>query len=384
MKLQRNSAQQIVNEIGKLVKQNINMMDETGTIIASTDSNRIGQEHEGAQRVISEHLPELYINLEEETSTVKRGLNLPITFGTEVVGVIGITGTYENVVGYGQVVKKMTEILIRERYNLKQERLDTRVKNRFLEDWILAEGTTNPIAIADRGLSLGIDVTIPRRVLIVSVATMKEYANTMEGQERLQDVENIVSREVKRYANSIILRNTGRQIILLPTSMVESVREFAKHLSKVVMEQYKIHLLIGIDGQSVDIHTSYLEANRAWHGAVHKLDGILCYRDMKTELFLDDIPRRQKTEYLARLFPNCNASKMKEYIGLLEAYFAAEGSLSEAAEILYIHKNTLQYRIKRLKEITGLDLRLPSQTSGLYLAMLFYHDLKNDISFFEK
>ena len=43
MHISKNSATQIVEEISKLVKQNINLMDETGHIIASCDKERIGQ-----------------------------------------------------------------------------------------------------------------------------------------------------------------------------------------------------------------------------------------------------------------------------------------------------------------------------------------------------
>ena len=62
---------------------------------------------------------------------------------------------------------------------------------------------------------------------------------------------------------------------------------------------------------------------------------------------------------------------------LLEAYFAAEGSLSVAAEMMFIHKNTLQYRLRRLAEITGLDVRKPSNTPALYMAVMFFRDLES-------
>ena len=54
---------------------------------------------------------------------------------------------------------------------------------------------------------------------------------------------------------------------------------------------------------------------------------------------------------------------------------AKERSISKAAEQLYVHKNTMQYRLKRLAEVTGLDARKPSQAPSLYLAMLLYLDL---------
>ena len=63
MKLSKSSAQQIVDEIGKLVKQNINLMDETGHIIASNSRARVGNFHIGAYRIIQNHLHRLPILL---------------------------------------------------------------------------------------------------------------------------------------------------------------------------------------------------------------------------------------------------------------------------------------------------------------------------------
>ena len=69
MHISKNSATQIVEEISKLVKQNINLMDETGHIIASRDKSRIGDFHYGAYKIISENLEEYYID-EDDTSTL--------------------------------------------------------------------------------------------------------------------------------------------------------------------------------------------------------------------------------------------------------------------------------------------------------------------------
>ena len=44
------SAQRIVDEISGIVGQHINMMDERGNIIASTDGTRVGHFHAGAKR----------------------------------------------------------------------------------------------------------------------------------------------------------------------------------------------------------------------------------------------------------------------------------------------------------------------------------------------
>ena len=59
MFLAAHQAQDIVEEIGAIVKQNINMMDERGVIIASTDKDRIGHFHEAAKKIIDEELAEI-------------------------------------------------------------------------------------------------------------------------------------------------------------------------------------------------------------------------------------------------------------------------------------------------------------------------------------
>ena len=146
MKISKSSAQQIVEEIGKLVKQNINLMDHTGRIIASNDPRRIGKFHPGAFEIITRHLQELYITPEREQADplVRQGINLPIEVEGQVEGVIGITGVYDEVIQYGQIVKKMAEILVKERIALDEQRLDQRIRTRFLEDWIMGDGLANP------------------------------------------------------------------------------------------------------------------------------------------------------------------------------------------------------------------------------------------------
>ena len=114
MHISKTSAKTIVNEISKLVKQNINLMNEQGIIIASCDKERIGQFHEGAYKIITEKLDEYYISEEKATETARKGLNLPLELDGEIVGVVGITGSYDEVINQGRLLKKMTEILLQE------------------------------------------------------------------------------------------------------------------------------------------------------------------------------------------------------------------------------------------------------------------------------
>lgn len=144
LRLSRQGAQAIVEEVGAIVGQHINMMDPEGYVIASTDPERIGTLHEGARKIIREHLDELYVRDEEATLTSRPGLNLPVYQAGSIAGVIGITGRYEDVAGYGQIVKKMVEILIRENAEQDERRMGQRVLNRFLEDGSLEADSFSP------------------------------------------------------------------------------------------------------------------------------------------------------------------------------------------------------------------------------------------------
>jgi purine catabolism regulator len=51
------------------------------------------------------------------------------------------------------------------------------------------------------------------------------------------------------------------------------------------------------------------------------------------------------------------------------AYFRHHGNVSQTAEALYIHRNTLSYRLDRIQEMTGQDLDNPDERLALQLAL---------------
>jgi purine catabolism regulator len=58
-----------------------------------------------------------------------------------------------------------------------------------------------------------------------------------------------------------------------------------------------------------------------------------------------------------------------DLVKTLEVYFEHNGNLSQAAEALYIHRNTLIYRMERIAEITGLDLDKTETRLAVQLAL---------------
>lgn len=376
------SAQQVVLEISTIVKQNINIMDEHGYIIASTDPGRVGNFHKGARKVIAERLPEYYVTPEAETPETRAGLNLPIDVNGEIIGVVGITGPYDQVFNYGQIVKKMTEILVRESFVKEQERLDKKIESRFLEDWILGAGMEQGQAFVERGIGLHIDITLPRRAMVLRIENFQRLAGTSEGQKTIEKTEQAVRRRIGRERDSVCLRLTAKQVCLVPPRSDEGMVELAEELIADIRKEAGVGLLIGIDGGeagTADAKAAYLRANRASHACLPASRRIVRYSRINVEIFLGDIPNRLKREYLQKIFKGCGPEEMCRWVGILEAYFAAEGSIRLAAEKLYIHKNTLQYQLKKLREVTGYDVRLPSNSALFYVAVQFFRTLEEEL-----
>ena len=260
-----------------------------------------------------------------------------------------------------------------------EKRLDQRVRSRFLEDWVLGGGLLQPQVLAERGLALGVDITVPRRVMVVSVRDLARYTDTAAGLKRIDQQETAVSGLVEGEAGGIILRNTARQILLLRARPDAQMQAMAQRLCGMARERVGLRLAVGIDGGAPDVHRAYAQANKAWRAARMAPEGVLPYDSVTLELFTGDVPRQTKEEYLRKVFRGCTYEELRRWIGLLEAYFAAEGSIQAAADALYIHKNTLQYRLKRLEELTGCDVRRPSQAPVFYMAVLFFKEVEGSL-----
>jgi purine catabolism regulator len=62
-----------------------------------------------------------------------------------------------------------------------------------------------------------------------------------------------------------------------------------------------------------------------------------------------------------------------ELVHTLDVFFAENANVSQASRALYVHRNTLNYRLQRVVDISGLDLNDPETRLALQLALKVYH-----------
>ena len=79
--------------------------------------------------------------------------------------------------------------------------------------------------------------------------------------------------------------------------------------------------------------------------------------------------------YLDKLFPDMELKELDAFMKLIDAYFREDGSIGSMAEFLFMHKNTIQYKLKKLAELSGRDIRTPVGAAIHYMALTFYKKL---------
>ncbi len=65
-----------------------------------------------------------------------------------------------------------------------------------------------------------------------------------------------------------------------------------------------------------------------------------------------------------------DTTRHSDLVLTLKTYFAAGGNASEAADRLFLHRNSMLYRLERIQKLTGLDLKDDRVALALRLGLL--------------
>ena len=367
----------IVTEMKKIIHEDLTFMDTSGQIIACTDEKRIGDFHAASRKMLDEGLKELTVPDDDTYAGTRSGINLALEIEGQIVGVVGITGKESEVSRYGQVVKKMTEILLMEN-DLKEQRLrERKARNRFLQEWLMADELRMNPALTNEGLAQGVDMTVPRRIAVLEPAT-----DSILSQEEVELAEHRIRSILREDARNLSGSNGGSFVVLMTERGDAQAVRLIGQIQQAVQRECGRRLLAGIDSQTVSggqLKAGYFRAKKALNAALARGgDGIALYSSILMEIFINDVPESSKKEFVRRVFRDCSEEKIGEYIRILRVLYGCNGSITRAAEQLFLHKNTVQYKLNRISERTGYDPRKLGEAPYFYLAMTFYEDMHRD------
>ncbi|PMC40271.1 hypothetical protein CJ195_00740 [Bacillus sp. UMB0899] len=88
-------------------------------------------------------------------------------------------------------------------------------------------------------------------------------------------------------------------------------------------------------------------------------------------IFIMQVPTPNKKDILSNHI--IEAIEDKELHHTIEAFFHSNLNASSTAKRLFIHRNSLQYRLEKLLEKTGLDIRTFSNAAFIFLAIVLVH-----------
>ena len=139
--------------------------------------------------------------------------------------------------------------------------------------------------------------------------------------------------------------------------------QYAQALQETLMEETAHQMIVGVGGARHmldELRESYGEARRAIEvGRNFKPEeSILVYSRLILERFLMELPPDISAYYHSLLFNRKNQRLFnEEMLYTIDMFFRKDLNLSDTARQLYIHRNTLVYRLDKVQKQTGLDLR---------------------------
>lgn len=144
----------------------------------------------------------------------------------------------------------------------------------------------------------------------------------------------------------------------------QSSADFANFLARSLLEEVGVKVRIGVGGtvrHFEEIASSYRQANTALRmsGIFNSGGEVHTYREFVLVKMLEDLPEAKLGEYLSILLDGEAKELLKDedMVNTAEEFLENNLNVSETARNLYMHRNTLMYRLDKIERVMGLNLR---------------------------
>ncbi len=188
------------------------------------------------------------------------------------------------------------------------------------------------------------------------------YFQDMEAEAAIKLMADSLDSEEDRLAE------VGRHSVAMLKNLAEDetfaeLEEYARAIESTFLTETGHDVFIGISEPREDlisIPEAFEEARSAINvGRIyHSNRTVFVYRNLLLERFLNEVTPEMSANYNSKIFNRKTARLFnEEMIHTIETFFDNSLNLSETARKLYIHRNTLVYRLEKVQRTIGLDLR---------------------------
>ncbi|MBE6706625.1 MAG: PucR family transcriptional regulator [Ruminococcaceae bacterium] len=316
----------------------IGVIDENGVVISCSDLSKMGD--------------------------IRQGVREELSFSTEIMAVGGYTYRYMGtaqkseyivfVEGEDKMAEKMSKLLAVSLGNIKglyDEKYD---KGSFIKNIILDNILPSDIYIKSKELHFN---TEELRVVFL----IKFFGKTdMMPFEMLQ---NMFPDKSKDYVISV----SEHDIVLVKELKMgietKDIEKIAVNIADTLSTEFYTKVAIGIStvvDNIKDLAKAYQEAQVALEvGKVFETEkNIISYENLGIGRLIYQLPTTLCEMFLQEVFKKGNLESLdRETLMTIQCFFENNLNVSETSRKLFVHRNTLVYRLEKIRKLTGLDLR---------------------------
>jgi len=388
MELTRNIADRLLKKLESIQPYDVIIINKDGIIVSATDSIKVGRAHSAARARLNEFRQRTYAGARVR----ERGNGRCLFVYNQLVGAVGLSGKESQVFPYLEMVKTIAEMFLEREFEIQEQVIQNASQSQILMRLICQhadrEKLRQVLAIHQ------IDLNIPRTLLAVKFAPLVAEEKWQDNSLLFRNaVSNIISHFENRFSfcGDMVLPDVENAVVLVfcadrsqnPVQNEKRMEQLCSLLIEDANTNYQLStkIIIGkrccvladYDGQyeqlmeNFKIVTEMFPQENLFHSNALVLGNITgC------------IPDPIKKNVVNHTFQNILSSHQKDqYFETLGVFFETNMNIGETAQKLQIHRNTLQYRFKKIEELTGYCVYKLDDILTLRLAYLLYRMLNN-------
>ena len=251
-----------------------------------------------------------------------------------------------------------------------KERYD---RNNFFQNLLLDNMLL--VDIYNRAKKLHIEVAVPRAVFLIE--TDKEKDSTA-----MELLNGMFTSQIGDYITSVDESN----VILIKALMPEEGYERLDQIASIIVDMMNMEAMLNVRvaygtivGELKDVSKSYKEAKMALDvGKIFYAEKkVTAYNTLGIGRLIYQLPINLCKIFIEEIFGDNVPSELDdETLTTINKFFENNLNVSETSRQLFVHRNTLVYRIEKLEKSTGLDIRTFDDALTFKIALMVVNYMK--------
>lgn len=345
-----------IEELKAITKVDLCVLDLEGNIVASTfELNDL------ALNLITE-----FVDSPADSQVIGTHHLLKILDESEPLYVLDARGMGEDTYMIGKIaVSQLQNLIIA--YKEKYDR-NNFFQNLLLDNMLLVD-------IYNRAKKLHIEVNVPRAVFLIETGSEKESSAS-------ELLNGMFSAQIGDYITAVDESN----VILIKAMTPGESYDVLEHTAHTIVDMMNMEAMMNVRvsyGTIVeelkDVSKSYKEAKMALDvGKIFYAEKrVTAYNRLGIGRLIYQLPINLCQIFIDEIFgENVPDELDEETLTTINKFFENNLNVSETSRQLFVHRNTLVYRIEKLAKSTGLDIRIFDDALTFKIALMVVNYMK--------